>query len=64
MVYYLHQSAETTAAALASGFQALFESLVLLDTHLRLEFADRLNELKDTYIETLATTAKDEANFG
>ncbi len=64
MVYYLNQSADTAATALASGFQALFESLVLLDSHLRLGFADRLKELGDTYIETLATTAKDEANFG
>lgn len=54
-VHYSHQSTETAATALASGFQALFESLVLLNSRLRLGFSNRLKKLGDTYKERLTT---------
>jgi|SRR5581483_1022231 len=52
-VRYSHQSAKTAATALRSGFQALIESLTLLDNHLKLGFTNRLRELEDEYIKRL-----------
>ena len=53
MVHYYQQSTESEATALACAFQALLESLVLLDSHLNLGFSNNLKELRNTYIETL-----------
>jgi hypothetical protein len=54
-VHFLPHRKDAAATALASGFQSLHESLVLLDGILELGFASQLNALRDNYIEDLTT---------
>jgi hypothetical protein len=48
---YINTSADMGATALASGFQALFESARLLDTHLNLGFSDKLENIFTKYAD-------------
>jgi hypothetical protein len=49
--YYANTSVDMGATALASGFQCLFESAKLLNTHLKLEYNDKLNDIITEYGE-------------
>lgn len=53
-VRYVSPAPEWAATALAGGFQALLESTMLLDSHLRLGFGQRLSALRDEYIQRLS----------
>lgn len=47
---YVNTSADMGATALASGFQSLFKSAKLLDSHLTLGFGDKLDDIFNNYI--------------
>lgn len=53
-VQYKKYLPEMAATALASGFQSLLETVLLLDSYLGLGFREQLEKLKKDYINTLA----------
>lgn len=52
-IRYVPPTSEWAATALAAGFQALIESAILMDSHLKLGFAQRLTNLRSEYIARL-----------
>ncbi|RJX22801.1 MAG: hypothetical protein C4575_00730 [Desulforudis sp.] len=52
---FLPNSEDAAATALANGFQALYESLILLDRILELGFTNQLDTLNKVYIERMST---------